>query len=122
MLKIIRDVKMDLYSYTTNWIAYLIQNSKSKAETELVRMGKQSTGNNKFFTDNISKLFRSYAISNESNTSNIIGRCNSSIENKILKICDELQSIDSIKYLNTDCLKSLITDRFSTIESMFINI
>jgi hypothetical protein len=61
-------------------------------------------------------------ISNENNISNIIGRFNSSIENTILIVCNELQSIDSAKHLSTDCLQSLITDRFCTIESKFVNI
>jgi hypothetical protein len=40
---------------------------------------------------------------------------------KILVICNELQSLDNAKHLNTDCLKSLITDNKCTIESKFLN-
>jgi hypothetical protein len=76
---------------------------------------------NKFFTDVISQLFGRYAISNENNINNILGRFNSSFENKILVICNELQSFDNARYLNTDCLKSLITDNICTIESKFVN-
>jgi hypothetical protein len=76
---------------------------------------------NKFFTDVISKLFGRYAIANENNINNIIGRFNSSFENKILVICNELQSLDNAKHFNTDCLKSLITDNTCTIESKFVN-
>jgi hypothetical protein len=39
-----------------------------------------------------------------------------------LVICNELQSLDNAKHLNTDCLKSLITDNICTIESKFVNI
>jgi hypothetical protein len=74
------------------------------------------------FPDVISKLFGRSVISNENNISNIIGRFNSSIENKILIVCNELQSIDSTNHFNIVCLKSLITDRFCTIGSKFINI
>jgi phage/plasmid-associated DNA primase len=84
-------------------------------------IGEQGTGKNKFFTDVISKLFGRYAISNENNNTNIIGRFNSSFENKILVICNELQSLDNAKHLNTDYLKSLITDGPCTIESKFVN-
>lgn len=83
---------------------------------------QQGTRKNKFFPHNISKLFGYSEISNENNISNIIDRFNSSIENKILFVCNDLQSIDSVKHLNTDCLKSLITDRFCTIESKPSNI
>jgi hypothetical protein len=43
---------------------------------------------------------------NENNINNIIGTFNSSFENKILFICNELQSLDNAKHFNTDCLKS----------------
>jgi putative DNA primase/helicase len=75
----------------------------------------------KFFTDVIFKLFDRYSIANENNINNIIGRFNSSFENRILVICNELQSLDDAKHLNTDCLKSLITDNTCTIESKFVN-
>jgi phage/plasmid-associated DNA primase len=110
-----------LYIYIISWISYLIQNPGSKTETVLIIFGEQGTCKNKFFTDVISKLFGRYCISNENNISNIIGRFNSIIENKILIICNELQSIDNAKHLNTDGLKSLITDNEINIESKYIN-
>jgi phage/plasmid-associated DNA primase len=100
---------------------FLLQNPGSKTETAFLIIGEQGTGKNKFFTDVISKLFGRYAIANENNINNIIGRFNSSFENKILVICNELQSINNAKHLNTDCLKSLITDNSCTIESKFVN-
>jgi hypothetical protein len=103
-------------------IAFIIQKPGSKTETALVIIDEQGTGMNKFFTDVISKLFGLYCISNENNIRNIIGRFNSSIENKILIVCNELQSIDHAKHLNTDCLKSLRTYHFWTIESKIVNI
>jgi putative DNA primase/helicase len=121
VLNIISDRNNDLYEYILNWISYLLQNPGSKTETALLVIGEQGTGKNKFFTDVISKLFGRYAIVNENNINNIIGRFNSSFENKILVICNELQSIDDAKHLNTDCLKSLITDNTCTIESKFVN-
>jgi hypothetical protein len=84
----------------------------------LVIIGEQGTDKNKFF----SKLLGCSAISNENNISNIIRRFNSFVENKIVIVCNELQSIDNAKHLNTDHLKSLIAERFYTIESKFANL
>ncbi|GMO20361.1 MAG: hypothetical protein Ta2E_11570 [Mycoplasmoidaceae bacterium] len=39
----------------------------------------------------------------------------------MLIVCNELQSIDNAKHLNTDCLKTLITDKHCTIESKYRN-
>jgi phage/plasmid-associated DNA primase len=83
---IISDHNNELYNYILNWISYLLQNPGSKTETAFIIIGEQGTGNNKFFTDVISKLFGRYAIANENNINNIIGRFNSSFENKILVI------------------------------------
>jgi hypothetical protein len=121
ILKIICDHDLGLYTYILSWIAFLIQKPGSKTQTALVIIGEQRTGKNKFFTDLISKLFGRYCISNKNKINNIMGRFNSSIENKIPIVCNELQSIDNAKHLNIDCLKSLITDRFCTIESKFFN-
>jgi putative DNA primase/helicase len=121
MLNIKSDNNNESYEYIRNWISYLLQNPSSKTETAFIIIGEQGTGKTKFFTDVISNLFSIYSIANENNINNIIGRFNSSFENKILVICNELQSIDNAKHLNTDCLKSLITDNTCTIESKFIN-
>jgi hypothetical protein len=43
-------------------------------------------------------------------------------EKIILVICNELQSIDNEKHLDTDCLKSLVTDNIFTIEAKFANL
>jgi hypothetical protein len=100
IFEVICDKNNELYIYVISLISYLIQNPGSKTETALIIIGKRGTGKNKFFTNVISKLFGRYCISNENNMSNIIGRFNSIIENKILIICNELQSIDNAKHLN----------------------
>jgi hypothetical protein len=89
-----------------NWASYLIQKSGSKIETAFIIIEEQETDNNKLFIDAISKLFGRYAISNENNISDIIDRFNSSIDNKILIACNELQSIENIKCLNANYLNS----------------
>jgi hypothetical protein len=90
IFNIISDNNNDLYTYILNWIAYLLQNPGSKTETAILIIGEQGTGKNKFFTDVIYKLSGRYAIANEDNINNIIGRFNSSFANKILVICNEL--------------------------------
>jgi hypothetical protein len=104
---------LDIIYYSKSW---------EKTETAIILIGDQGTGKNKFFTNVISKLFGRYAIQNENNINNIIGRFNSNIENKILVICNELQSIDSNKVSNFDGLKSLITDKKINVESKYLNI
>jgi hypothetical protein len=79
IFNIISDHNNDLYTYILNWISYLLQNPGSKTETAFIIIGEQGTGKNKFFTDVISKLFGKYAIANENNINNIIGRFNSSL-------------------------------------------
>jgi hypothetical protein len=74
ILNIISDRNNDLYNYILNWISYLLQNPGSKTETAFLIIGEQGIGKNKFFTDVISKLFGRYAIANENNINNIIGR------------------------------------------------
>jgi phage/plasmid-associated DNA primase len=121
-LNVICDKNNNLFNYIISWISYIIQKPGKKTETELILIGEQGTGKNKFFTDVISKLFGRYAIQNENNINNIIGRFNSNIENKILVICKELQSIDNNKLSNFDGLKSLITDEKMNVESKYLNI
>jgi hypothetical protein len=121
IFNIISDYNNDLYNYILNWISYLLQNPGSKTETAFIIIGEQGTGKNKYFTDVISKLFGRYEIAHENNINNIIDRVNISFENKILVICNEIQSLDNAYHLNTDCLKSLITDNTCTIESKFVN-
>ena len=57
------------------------------------------------------KLTEGYSIPNENKIENIVGRFNLSLENKVLVICNELQSIENARYLNSDALKSIITER-----------
>jgi phage/plasmid-associated DNA primase len=72
-------------------ISYLLQNPGSKTETAFIIIGEQGTGKKQFFTDIISSLFGRYAIAIDNYINNIFGRFNSSFENKILVICNELQ-------------------------------
>ena len=100
-----------VYKYILVWIASILQRPSFKTETALVILGHQGTGKNKFFTDVICKLMARYANENVSSIESVVGKFNAVLENKKLLILNELQSIDANKYLNSDALKSVITDK-----------
>ena len=77
-------------------------------------LGNQGTGKN-VFTNVICKLMARYANENVTNIESIVGRFNAALENKKLLVLNELQSIDVNKYLNSDALKSVITDKKTNI-------
>ena len=108
---IICDGNDDLYNYLLNWYSSILQRPSFKTETALVVLGKQGSGKNKFFTDVLCKLMVPYVNENLTNMDDIIGKFNAALENRKLIICNELQSIDVNKFLNSDALKSVITDK-----------
>ena len=91
------------------WIASILQKPDFKPETAIVILGNQGTGKN-IFTNVICKLMARYAHENITNIESVVGKFNAVLENKKLIILNELQSIDTNKYLNSDALKSVITD------------
>ena len=113
-LKHIHDViannNEEIYKYVLIWIASILQKPNFKTETALVILGNQGTGKN-IFTNVICKLMARYANENVTNIESIVGRFNAILENKKLLVLNELQSIDMNKYLNSDALKSVITDK-----------
>ena len=86
-----------------------MQKPHFKAGTAIVLLGNQGTGKN-VFTNVICKLMARYANENITSIESIVGRFNAVLENKKLLVLNELQSIDANKYLNSDALKSVITD------------
>lgn len=104
----------DIYKYILVWIASILQKPNFKTETALVILGSQGTGKN-VFTNVICKLMARYANENVTNIESIVGRFNAVLENKKLLVLNELQSIDVNKYLNSDALKSVITDKKTNI-------
>ena len=109
--EVIADGNDEVYKYILVWIASILQKPNFKTGTTLVILGKQGTGKNTFFTDIICKLMARYANENITTIDSVIGKFNAVLENKKLLILNELQSIDSNKYLNSDALKSVITDK-----------
>ena len=68
------------------------------------------------FTDILCDLLNRYSNRNITNIDHIIGKFNTSIENMKLIVCNELSSAETNKYLNSDSLKSVITEKTITIE------
>ena len=99
----------EVYKYIIVWIASILQQPSFKTETALVILGNQGTGKN-VFTKVISKLMARYANDNITSIESIVGKFNAALENKKLLILNELQSVDMNKYLNSDALKSVISD------------
>ena len=105
-----------VYEYILNWFAFILQKPSDKTEVAIVITGKEGTGKNAF-TNVLSKLLGRYANPNLTNISHIVGRFNGALEDKKLIVCNELSSADTNKYLNSDALKSVITDRTVNIEA-----
>ena len=99
----------EVYRYILVWIASILQKPNFKTGTALVILGNQGTGKN-VFTNVICKLMARYANENVTSIESVVGKFNAVLENKKLLVLNELQSIDANKYLNSDALKSVITD------------
>ena len=106
---VIANKNEEVYKYILVWIASILQKPNFKTGTALVILGNQGTGKN-VFTNVICKLMARYANENITSIESIVGKFNAVLENKKLLILNELQSIDCNKYLNSDALKSVITD------------
>ena len=107
--EVIANNNEEVYKYILVWIASILQKPNFKAGTALVLLGSQGTGKN-VFTNVICKLMARYANENITSIESIVGKFNAVLENKKLLVLNELQSIDANKYLNSDALKSVITD------------
>lgn len=107
---VIANKNEEIYKYILIWIASILQKPNFKTETALVILGNQGTGKN-VFTNVICKLMARYANENVTSIESVVGKFNAILENKKLLVLNELQSIDCNKYLNSDALKSVITDK-----------
>jgi len=107
---VIANKNEEIYKYILVWIASILQKPNFKTGVALVILGNQGTGKN-VFTNVICKLMARYANENVTSIESVVGKFNAILENKKLLVLNELQSIDCNKYLNSDALKSIITDR-----------
>lgn len=113
--EVIANNNEEVYEYILNWFSFIMQNPNGKTETAIVITGEQGTGKN-IFTDILCDLLNRYSNRNITNIDHIIGKFNPSIENMKLIVCNELSSAENNKYLNSDSLKSVITEKTITIE------
>jgi hypothetical protein len=60
-----------------------------------------------------------YANYNITDMNMVVGNFNSSIENKKLIILNEAKNADNLKYIDSDSLKSIITDKIGNINEKF---
>ena len=111
VFNVIANKNMDIYKYIIVWIASILQRPNFKVGVALVILGKQGSGKTEFFTDIVCQLMARYANNNITNIEDIVGKFNASLENKKLIIINELMSVDMNKQLNSDALKSVITDK-----------
>ena len=107
---VIANKNEEVYKYILVWIASVLQKPNFKTGVALVILGNQGTGKN-VFTNVICKLMARYANENVTSIESVVGKFNAILENKKLLVLNELQSIDCNKYLNSDALKSVITDK-----------
>lgn len=109
----------NVYEYILNWYAYILQNPNGKTGTALVLTGAQGTGKN-VFTNVLCHLMNRYSNKNLTNIDHIVGKYNQSIEGMKLIVCNELSSAETNKYLNSDSLKSVITENQTDIRQMYL--
>ena len=100
-----------VYNFILDWVSFVFQNITGKTGIAVVMTGKQGTGKN-IFTNEICNLMKRYSNPNVSNIDNIIGKFNVGIENMKLDVCNEMTSVETNKYLNSDALKTVITEGF----------
>ena len=109
----------ELYNYILNWISYILQNPNGRTGSCLVITGEQGTGKNTF-SDVICDLMKRYSVRNLTEIGDLVGKYNSVIENNKLIVCNEMSSAQGNIQLNSNSLKSIITDSEIRVEDKFV--
>jgi hypothetical protein len=109
-----------LYTYLNSWFSLILRDPSCKLTTALVILGEQGSGKN-VFTDVWSDLLGRYACRNITDIDHITGKFNATIENKKLIVCNELQSVDQSKYMNSDKLKTILTENTFTCRDLYLS-
>jgi putative DNA primase/helicase len=99
------------YEYLLNWLAHMIQKPMEKPEVAIVLKAGQGTGKGTF-VDPIGKIIGAHFV-HLTEQSQVVGRFNSLLENKVLIFADEFFA-GSKKH--TDQLKGMITEKTAKIE------
>lgn len=113
-MEVIADNNQQLFDYIINWYSLILQQPAGKTESAIVITGDQGTGKN-VFSNVLCELMNRYSNPNLNNIDHIVGKFNTELENMKLIVCNELTTAETNKYLNSDALKSLITDKLVII-------
>ena len=111
----------DVADWLLNWIAFIVQKPGVKTTVSPMIIGEHGTGKGDFFLDVISKLFGRYALPNVTKIEDITGRFNGILENMVFIGCNEMHDDSNTKKLNSDSLKSLITEYDIIYERKCVN-
>ena len=111
----------ELYEYIQSWFATIYQNPLGRAYTALVLKGKEGSGKNAI-TDAWCELLAGYANSNVSDIDSIVGKFNSSVENKKLLVCNEMDSAEMNSTAVFNRLKKLITENSVDIQTKNVSV
>ncbi len=101
----------DCYEYLINWLAHMVQKPEEKPEVAVVLKAGQGTGKGTF-VDPIGNIIGAHFV-HLTEQSQVVGRFNSLLENKVLIFADEFFA-GSKKH--TDQLKGMITEKTAKIE------
>jgi hypothetical protein len=108
-----------IYNYIINWFSFIIKYDGKKTLTALVVQGSPGCGKN-VVGNTIAKLTAPYSTANISNISDITGQFNSLIENKVFAVCNELKSDKDNKLVDTNQLKTLMTEDNFVLNEKFV--
>ena len=99
----------ECYNYIQDWFTTVIQKPLGRARTAIVVKGIEGTGKNTI-TDVWCELLAGYANPNVSDMDSIAGKFNTSLENKKLLVCNEMNSVELSGANLHNSLKKLITE------------
>ena len=106
----------EYYTYVQDWFATIIQKPLGRARTAIVVKGIEGTGKNTI-TDVWCELLAGYANPNVSDMDSIAGKFNTSLENKKLLVCNEMNSVELSGANLHNSLKKLITEDYVDIHT-----
>lgn len=112
----------EIYEYITFWFANILQNPTNKIGVAILLKSQMQGAGKNIICEFIGKhvIGQQYYIT-LNDIDQIIGRFNSSIENKLLTVCDEVQNYGGAHKSN-DKLKSIITQNMQLIERKGVDI
>ncbi|KAA6368808.1 MAG: hypothetical protein EZS28_035665 [Streblomastix strix] len=109
----------NIYEYILNWISFILQHPGIKTRVAIVIRGVQGTGKNTF-THILCDLMAGYSTKNITDIEEITGNFNDVIEKKSLIVLNELKNFTEQRALNSNALKSIITDDVQRINENFV--